>query len=85
MQETKILRTDGIYWNVTKLCKNTNSKARLPKCFMCHEIADIIIVSQVVTRKVWIHVVNNYEEKEVKKKVTGEYFMCGMCGRILKT
>ena len=63
MQETNIMRTDGMYWNVTKLCKNTNSKARLPTCFKCHEIADIIIVSQVVTRKVWIHVVNNYEER----------------------
>ena len=85
MQETKIMRTDGIYWNVPKLCKNTNSKARLPTCLKCHEIADIIIVSQVVTRKVWIHVVNNYEEREVKKKVTEEYFTCGMCGRIVKT
>ena len=56
-----------------------------PTCFKCHEIADIIIDSQVVTRKVWIHVANDYEERDVKEKVTEEYFMCGMCGRILKT
>ena len=43
------------------------------------------VVSQVVTRKVWIHVANDYEEREVKEKVTEEYFMCGMCGRIVKT
>ena len=79
------MRSNGTHWDVTKLCKSTNTKARLPTCFKCHEIADIFIVSQVVTRKVWIHVVNNYEEREVKKKVTEEYFMCGMCGRIVKT
>ncbi len=70
---------------VTKLCKSTDTKARLPTCFKCHEIADIIVVSQVVTRKVWIHVANDYEEREVKKKVIEEYFVCGMCGRIMKT
>ena len=48
--------------HVTKLCKSTDTKARLPTCFKCHEIADIIVVSQVVTRKVWIHVANDYEE-----------------------
>ncbi len=59
-----------------------NRGARLPTCFKCHEIADIIIVSQVVTRRIWIHVVSNYEEMGVKNKVTEEYFMCG---RIVKT
>ena len=79
------MRSNGTHWDVTKICKNTNSKARLPTCFKCYEIADIIVVSQVVTRKVWIHVANDYEEREIKKKVMEEYFMCGMCGRIVKT
>jgi hypothetical protein len=47
----------------------------------CHEIADIIIDSQVVTRIVWIRVANDYEERKIKEKVTEEYFMCGICGR----
>jgi len=79
------MRPNGIHWDVTKLRKNSNSNLRLRTCFKCHEIADIIVVSQVVTRKVWIHVANDYEEREVKEKVTEEYFMCGMCGRIVKT
>jgi len=40
--------SNGTNWDVTKLCKNSNSKARLRTCFKCHEIADIIVVSQVV-------------------------------------
>jgi hypothetical protein len=79
------MRPNGTHWDVTKICKNSNSKARVRTCFKCHEIADIIVVSQVVTRKVWIHVANDYEERDVKEKVTEEYFMCGMCGRIVKT
>ena len=79
------MRSNGTHWDVTKLRKNSNSKARLRTCFKCHEIADIIVVSQVVTRKVWIHVANDYEEKEVKKKVMEEYYICGMCGRMVKT
>ena len=58
---------------------------RLPTYFKCQEIVDIIIDSQVVTRKVWIHVANDYEERKIKEKVTEEYFMCGICGRIVKT
>ena len=68
-----------------KTLQKYQQQARLPTCFKCYEIADLCIVSQVVTRKVWIHVVNNYEEREVKKKVTEEYFMCGMRARIVKT
>ena len=79
------MRPNGTHWDVTTLRKNSNSNPRLRTCFKCHEIADIIVVSQVVTRKVWIHVANDYEERDVKEKVTEEYFMCGMCGRIAKT
>ena len=77
--------SNGTLWDVTKLRKNSNSKARLRTCFKCHEIADIIVVSQVVTRKVWIHVANDYEQGVVKKKVMEEYYICGMCGRMVKT
>jgi hypothetical protein len=79
------MRFNGKRRYKTKLCKNSNIKDRLPMCFKCHEIADIIIVSRVVTRGVWVHVVNDYEEREVEKKVMEEYYMCGMCGRTLKT
>jgi len=77
--------SNGTHWDVTKLRKNSNSKARLRTCFKCHEIADIIVVSEVVTRKVWIHVANDYEERVVKKKVTEEYYICDMSGRMVKT
>jgi hypothetical protein len=75
--------SNGLHWDVAKLRKNSDSNVRLQTCFKCHEIADIIVVSQVVTRKVWIHVAIDYEESEIKKKVTEEYYMCGICGRTL--
>src|SRR5438046_2175224 len=61
--ETNIERSNEAHWDVTKLRKNTNRKARIRTCFTCHEITDIIVVSQVIT----------------------EYYVCGMCGRKVKT